>query len=217
MKASIILPTYNRDEFLARGLESCLNQTVEDIEIIVVNDGSTDGTGDLMEYFLEKDSRIRYFEKPNGGAADALNYGCERASSDVLMFAADDDIQLPTKVDVGLAGIEQPGVKFAYSGYYHCYKDGRVWQYCAPKPLNKDSLSEAASGGALVMWKRIWAETPYRDMTVNEDSGWLVDALKKRYKYAIVDEPSFKYCMHEGSLSRVRKGEVRAPSWIKQG
>jgi glycosyltransferase involved in cell wall biosynthesis len=209
-KASIVLPTYNRAELLPRAIESCLLMDEPDFELVIVSDGSTDDTDELMDYYVHHDRRIKYYKKENGGTADALNYGCKRAHAPVLMFAADDDIQLPQKVSIGLAGIHQPNVDFSYSGYFHCTPGGEIWSYCPPQPLRKDNLSEAAAGGSLVMWKSTWEKTPYRPMTVNEDTGWLADALKQKYRYSILDLPSFKYCMQEHSVSRVRKDEVNA-------
>lgn len=76
---SVIVPIYNVENYLRQCLDSILEQTFHNLEIILVNDGSTDGSGQICQEYLKKDSRITYFEKENGGLSDARNYGIERA------------------------------------------------------------------------------------------------------------------------------------------
>lgn len=213
MKAdvSIVIPTYNRQEYLAEAVESCLSQTYSDLELLVVDDGSTDDTPELMEHYLQTDSRVRYFRKENGGPADAMNYGCERADGEVLMFAASDDIQLPNKVQDSIDALA--GYDFAYTGYYHANAQGVAWEYCPPYPITRESIiaCKCASGGALVFWKRVWQQTPYRsDLRVNEDLALLIDFYKKGYSWNFLDVPTYKYRLLPDGMSYSRKAEVDA-------
>ena len=88
---SIIVPVYNVEEYLKQCLDSILEQTFSDYEVILVNDGSTDNSGLICQEYAEKDSRIRYFEKENGGLSDARNYGIEQAQGEYLTFVDSDD------------------------------------------------------------------------------------------------------------------------------
>lgn len=88
---SIIVPVYNVAQYLDRCLDSLVKQTDPNIEIILVDDGSTDGSGALCDLWQQRDGRIRVFHKPNGGLSDARNHGLERASGEYICFIDSDD------------------------------------------------------------------------------------------------------------------------------
>lgn len=88
---SVIIPTYNHVEFIEETLDSVFDQTYQNIEVIVVNDGSPDQTADRLQPYIEK-GLIRYFEKENGGQADARNFGLQKATGRAIAFLDDDDI-----------------------------------------------------------------------------------------------------------------------------
>lgn len=88
---SIIVPVYNVAPYLERCLASLTGQTYKNIEILLVDDGSTDASGTLCDVWQAKDGRIKAFHKTNGGLSDARNYGLERASGDYVCFIDSDD------------------------------------------------------------------------------------------------------------------------------
>ena len=79
---SVIVAVYNIEEYLPRCVESIMHQTYRKLEIILVDDGSTDGSGDICDEYAGKDDRILVIHKKNGGLSDARNAGLERASGD---------------------------------------------------------------------------------------------------------------------------------------
>jgi glycosyltransferase involved in cell wall biosynthesis len=93
-KVSVIIPTYNRANLLPRAIKSVLNQTFRDFELIIVDDGSTDNTRELVERFQKKDSRIKYFYKENGGPGSARNFGVKNARGNFVIFLDSDDMFL---------------------------------------------------------------------------------------------------------------------------
>ena len=93
---SIIIPIYNIMDCLEKCVDSCINQTYKNIEILMVDDGSTDGTGALCDKIKEKDDRIRVFHKENGGSSSARNLGIEQAKGEYLGFVDSDDFISPT-------------------------------------------------------------------------------------------------------------------------
>lgn len=94
---SIIIPAYNAANYLEQAVNSALNQTYRNIEIIVVNDGSQD-EGATREVALKFGDKIRYFEKPNGGSSSALNYGIAQMKGEWFSWLSHDDLYYPNKV-----------------------------------------------------------------------------------------------------------------------
>lgn len=92
---SIIVPVFNSLPFLSDCVESILQQTDSDFELLLVDDGSTDGSGALCDTFAQKDARIHAFHKSNGGAASARNYGLDHANGDCILFVDGDDTLAP--------------------------------------------------------------------------------------------------------------------------
>lgn len=91
IKISVIVPVYNAEKYLVRCTDSILNQSHKNIELILVNDGSTDNSLDLCFEIAEKDDRVKVLTKPNGGAASARNLGIKNATGDYLGFCDSDD------------------------------------------------------------------------------------------------------------------------------
>ena len=92
MKISVIVPVYNVENYLEKCLNSLVNQTLEEIEILVINDGSTDGSQKIIDDFQRKfPQKIKAFSKENGGLSDARNFGIDRASGNFLAFVDSDD------------------------------------------------------------------------------------------------------------------------------
>ena len=90
-KVSIVVPVYNVQEYLEEALRSLVRQTLRDIEIVVVNDGSTDGSPDIIRRFMEKDDRIIFIDKENGGYGQAMNVGLDRAGGEYVGILEPDD------------------------------------------------------------------------------------------------------------------------------
>lgn len=91
IKVSIVIPVYNVEEYLPKGIASVQNQTLKDIEIILVNDGSADRSLDLCRKYAEKDIRIKVIDKPNGGVSTARNAGIEASIGEYIGFIDPDD------------------------------------------------------------------------------------------------------------------------------
>ena len=89
---SIIIPIYNTEEYLERCLDSIINQSYKNLEIILVDDGSTDLSKEICNNYLKKDKRIKYFKKENGGLSSARNYGIKKANGKYIGFVDSDDV-----------------------------------------------------------------------------------------------------------------------------
>jgi len=116
---SILVPTYNQAKYLPVALDSLINQTCRDWEAIVVDDGSTDRTPEVMKHYRAMDNRIRIFRKGNGGTASALNEGLRNARGPWICWLSSDDLFQPDKLSVHLRAIkENPNVGFFHTHYY---------------------------------------------------------------------------------------------------
>lgn len=87
-KLSVIVPVYNTEKYVEKCLESIINQTIKNIEIIIVNDGSTDSSEKVIKEFISQhaEREIRYFKKKNGGLSDARNFGVQKANRKIYFF-----------------------------------------------------------------------------------------------------------------------------------
>lgn len=90
-KISVIVPIYNVERYLRLCLDSILTQTFTDFELLLINDGSSDGCPVICNEYAEKDARIRVFHKSNGGVASARNEGLDYAKGDWIMYIDGDD------------------------------------------------------------------------------------------------------------------------------
>ena len=91
-KISVIIPVYNVEKFLSRCLDSVLDQTFKDFEVVCINDGSTDRSEEILQEYAKKDQRIKVFTQNNQGAAVARNKALQYASGDFVFFLDSDDM-----------------------------------------------------------------------------------------------------------------------------
>lgn len=98
-KVAIVIPVYNSSRFLRGCIESVISQTYKDIEIVMINDGSTDDSLNIIEYYSKKDKRIKYRSIKNGGASIARNIGIKMCESNKIMFLDSDDSIAPNLVE----------------------------------------------------------------------------------------------------------------------
>ncbi len=117
-KVSIIVPVYNVEKYLRKCMDSLVNQTLKDIEIVVVNDGSPDHSDEIMQEYLQKYSCIKYVRIENGGVANARNVALSMASGDFVAFCDSDDyVDLDMYESLYNKAIES-GAEVILSGYY---------------------------------------------------------------------------------------------------
>lgn len=139
-KISLILPVYNTVDYLGKCIDSILTQTFTDWELIIIDDGSTDGSAALCDDYAEKDARIRLTHKKNSGKPDSLNLAIGMARGEYVSFVDSDDWLEPTMLEVLLKALEEFDVDFASCGYLNEYADGTVW---APVCGRKTTLTSS--------------------------------------------------------------------------
>ncbi|WP_417855004.1 glycosyltransferase family 2 protein [Xanthomarina gelatinilytica] len=110
---SIIIPTFNSKNYVQEAVSSALNQTYKAVEIIVVDDGSTDGTSGLFPHFEEQG--VKCFRIENGGASNARNYGLSKATGDYIQFLDADDVLAPSKIEKQLMFMQKQHADLSYT------------------------------------------------------------------------------------------------------
>ena len=121
---SIIVPIYNTEKYLHECLDSIINQTYANFEVLLVNDGSTDSSGIICQEYVERDSRFRYFEKDNGGVASARNLGLEHSEGTYITFIDSDDWVEQNYLDVLYTALKENDTDVAISTYKRFAQDG---------------------------------------------------------------------------------------------
>ncbi len=129
---SIVVPCYNVEAFLPEVLDSILGQTLENIEVICVNDGSTDGTLGVIESYAARDGRIVIIDKPNGGYGCGMNVGMDAATGEYIGIVESDDYILPTMYEKLYAAAVEHDVDFVRSDFikFKTGEDGKriLWE-----------------------------------------------------------------------------------------
>lgn len=125
-KVSVIIPTYNRVHLLSRAIEGVLGQTHQNFEIIVVVDGSTDGTKQLIAHLQKKYNSIKYFYQANLGACSARNKGLELASGEFVQFLDSDDYMTQDKIKIQVDIMENEGTSCAICDFQYIDSKGNI-------------------------------------------------------------------------------------------
>lgn len=217
-KVSVIIPTYNRAQFIAEAIQSVLDQTFTNFEIIVVDDGSTDNTRDVVGGF--KDHRIKYIYQENQWAAIARNNGIKASEGEYLTFLDSDDILMENALLKGTQVLdEHPEVAFSYGQDYIMDEKGKLlsldnkghrhsWVRDGKEQIREFLINGHHIGVCATMVRRscllevgLWDPT-YRHGSVDFD--FLV-RLAKRYAVAYISEPLGKVRIHPESITRTRE------------
>jgi glycosyltransferase involved in cell wall biosynthesis len=141
-KISVVVPAYNVCNYIEDTLKSLECQTFQDFEVLIVNDGSTDNTANVVQPFVERDSRFKLLHKKNGGLSSARNYGINYAVGEYIALLDGDDTYHPDKLANHVGHLEQnPDVGVVYSASRAIRDDGRpTFITLSGKPVNSDPL-----------------------------------------------------------------------------
>lgn len=203
--ASVIIPTYNRAGYLKEALESALAQDYPNLEVIVVDDGSTDNTEELIKPYL---GRIKYIKQKNSGPAKARNNGITSCKGDFITFLDSDDKYLPRKVRLQVEYLKsQPQYGMVYCGCEYFDDSGKCWKpdikrysgWIFDKLLFKDFFGS----GSCVMIRRNVLEGAglFNERLITGEDRNLYLKIAKLYQVGFVDEPLVRVRMHAKRLS----------------
>lgn len=126
VKVSIVVPIYNVEKYLRECLDSIMNQTLKDIEIICVNDGSTDSSPEIIKEYLEKDQRFKCIDKPNTGYGNSMNRGFDLACGEYIGIVESDDFVDPEMFETLYNIAHNDNLDAVKSGFYYYYSKPKV-------------------------------------------------------------------------------------------
>ena len=207
-KVSVIVPIYNVEKYLEKCINSLLSQTLEDIQIILVNDGSKDNSGNIAkEYEKNNKDRVIYVEIENGGLSDARNYGLKYATGDFIAFLDSDDyIEKNAYEEMYNKAIEEN------ADYVEC---DFIWEF--PNKIRVDkqypykNKKEMLSFVRVVAWNKLIKRQLITDNNLEFPKGLRYEDVEFTYKlipfinkFAYVDKPFIHYVQREGSIANVQ-------------
>ena len=211
-RVSVVIPAYNKANLTVKVVESVLNQTYKDIEIIVVDDGSTDDTRQLICAYGDK---IKYVYKKNGGACSARNVGINLASGEYIGLLDCDDLYLPEKIKLSVDFLEKhPDFGFVHSAaYFTDDKDNilRIFSHYKSRRtgwIGKDLLfRDFICNSTVIVRKSCFKKVGFFDESIFTPGDWdMWLRLAENYKAGYIDKPLVSYRVSSGyNLSHIEQ------------
>jgi len=219
-KISIIIPVYNVEPYIRKCLDSVINQTYTNLEIICVNDGSTDGSGKICDKYAEKDSRIKVFHKENGGVSTAKNLGLKKVTGKYIGFVDSDDWIEPDMYEVLHKSAQEKNVPISIANYYKETDTGSILMVNRTQipegiistedmllyPLKRDYYI----GFCGYFWNKLFSADIFfrKDLKFNEKINYAEDVLlytetiiAGKFIGIYIDKPLYHYCQRKSSIS----------------
>lgn len=204
---SIIIPIYKVEKYLPQCLDSCINQTYTNIEILAVNDGSPDNCGDIIDSYVAKDNRIIHLRKENAGISLARETGTLAAKGDYVLYIDGDDFVTNDAIAKVVEKALKTDADFTYSNFYYYYGSEEKDEYeMNPKNINiRTGIEFLESGIPTFMWmklikREIIGEIKIQNVNVSEDYFFMLQVLPKCKKITCVKEPLYHYRQHSASI-----------------
>lgn len=209
---SIVLPVYNVENYLERCLESIGRQKYDNLDIVMVDDGSTDGSGSICDEFAKKDSRARVYHKKNGGLSDARNFGIKKARGEIIAFVDSDDYIDKHFVDKMYEAMEGKDADIVVCGYNDKVpKNARI--------SGKEAAIKLLTQGEnidIVAWNKLYKKNLFLDNDIrfpigkiHEDTLTTYKVLSEADTVVYLAESLYEYVERENSITSAEKIEER--------
>ncbi len=205
---SIVIPTYNRADLVGESIESALNQSYPNVEVIVVDDGSVDNTKEAVAKYAD---RIRYYYKPNGGIGSALNHGIRNMNGRWFKWLSSDDLLTQDAVESLLTHAKETGALILYTDYEIIDGEGKfVRRFVEPRFSSYYEYAAAlwtrfiGNGGSSLIEKSCFEEVGLFDESLRsaEDYDWWLRAcLLHGYRFFHIPRTTLRYRTHDNQLT----------------
>ena len=210
-KISIIVPVYNVEAYLERCVESILKQTYTNLEILLVNDGSTDKSGELCDKLALRDHRIRVIHKENGGLSDARNRGIDEASSNLIGFIDSDDYIDEDMYETLYRQMVASKADLSMCGHYDVYHqipekqvaEIKTWELMPEEAIKMVMEAKILSVTAVnkLYKKALFEQLRFRIGKIAEDAFIMVDLIHQCSKIVATNEKKYYYVHRENSIT----------------
>ncbi len=226
-KLSVIIPAYNGEKFLAETLDCVLNQTLKSVQIVIVNDGSTDSTADIIAEYAKKHSNILPITQPNSGVSAARNNGIRNASGEYLLFLDTDDVFTPDSFELMCDKLDKTGADIAICRVQRFGYGGEEFNPIVDEFTKEDSIG---CYDKRLLWNFLVSNKCYRTqwlkatgvefpaLRYSEDGAFFMQAVYHFPKITGVYDAVFRYRRHtpeEGSSVTQRISSVLVGDFCK--
>ncbi len=211
---SIIVPIYNAEKYLNKCIDSIINQSKKELEIILINDGSTDNSETIIKKYNDK--RIKYFKNKNQGIGKTRNFGIEKATGKYIMFLDSDDFLELNACEKMFEKAEKDKLDIVICDYYRYFDNGKKEEVKLPNFKNsslKDNPNIICEH--LSPWAKIYKTDLLKNNNIKfvenlkyEDAPFIIEALDCAKKIGKVNLPLNYYVIHEKSETTVRDERV---------
>jgi glycosyltransferase involved in cell wall biosynthesis len=205
---SVIIPVFNCLDYLKEAIESVLSQTCLSFEVIVVDDGSTDGSGEVARSFGH---RIRYFQQVNSGASAARNFGVRQAAGAYIAFLDADDIWTPDKLSMQMDWLtEHPETGYVTAKVRHFLEPG----FAVPQGFREQLLTSGSNApllSTLVVRRPVFEAVGGFDpaLPISEDIDWFSRAADMNISMVLIDKVLLQKRVHGNNISLCHRSNNR--------
>lgn len=213
-KVSIIVPVYNVEKYIDRCVDSLIKQSYPFIEVLLINDGSTDSSAAKCQKWTLEDRRIRVVDKENGGLSDARNVGIEESDGEYLMFVDSDDFIDEDMVLKMLGKLEDTKSEVCVCDMQYVYDDGRVENSCGGEFVEGSVCENPRLVGINnSACNKLFIRSLFNDIRfpvgkVYEDLATIPKVLFQASKIVKISEPFYNYYQRTGSIAHTASEKV---------
>ena len=208
-EVSIIVPVYQVENYLHKCVDSILAQTFTDFELILVDDGSKDRSGQICDEYAEMDERVTVIHKENSGLSDTRNRGIEQAAGNYFMFVDSDDYIAPTMVECLYQSILKENADIAACNFLYSFEDDRnqdfstniQWEVVSGAEIFYNRKNDRSCGYWTVVWNKLYkskvfGKLRFRAGKYYEDEFWANDIYQMDIKMVTIPECLYYYRQH---------------------
>ena len=202
LSISVVIPVFNAEKYLRQAICSALEQTLPPYEVIIVDDGSTDSSMEIVSSF---GSAVICFPRKHQGLSASRNFAIKHSTGDWITFLDADDYWFPDKLSRQAALIQaDPTIELIYTGFTRLFFDGTTQDVLAPPPqwVKKMFPFKVCINTVTAMAKRsLLLENPYDETLQTSEDWWLLYVLSRKAKFAAIPGPTAVYRIYPESLS----------------